>query len=129
MCLNNNCDDVADFLKKNRRRKIVKVYKLLNRNIRASNPFLYSPYYGKEYIVGENRSNSKRKKPSLKDEKIERGIHVFLDRDAAYFKLHYMDGYIIVEFTAKVKDVIGVKNSHAVFRRVYLSKKELSKHV
>lgn len=124
MCCTPNLSDTFKFLKQNKRRKTVKVYKVLR-----GETSLYSPYQYKTYKPGVNNSNSRRAKPLLREESlIEKGIHVFLNRAGANYLVN-LEGGRVVEFIAKIKDFIcvgryGDRTDNAVFRRVYLSKKE-----
>ena len=119
MCLHNKKEDVLKFLKDKARNKSGKVivYKVL-----AMHNFkFYSPYYWTPWYNGINRSNSKVKKPILKDQKINRGIHVYLSLDSA--KKHFSLSAYFFRCTANIKDLIGVnyEADRAVFSKISIN--------
>lgn len=141
MCCYGKLKLTQDFLKKNRRRKTIEVYKLVQKyDVRTySYTFVRTRLNGIyrssfEYKPGIIKSRTE-KKIITKDEEIKNGIHVWLSFSSA--KGHQRQtacGYKIIKLTADVSDLIGVglfdserRKDNAVFKKVYLSQREYDK--
>jgi len=137
MCLFNDPNDVKDFLKKNRKRKTITVYKRLNKVTTREGEYpavkyttiLRAPYMETEYKPGVIQSSSRRSKPCEKYDSIGPGIHCYLSLDKAERTLAFGGHQIIATMTVNVKDVLGVSYDVAVFKSAKLSKKEYERHV
>lgn len=123
MCCVSSKSNTEAFLKKNRRRKTVTVYKKLNRSI--VNETLFAVYFGKEYKPGENKSNSNRKLVKSHGVEVNRGIHVWLNPGL----ISSIEAGVTIKFTALLKDLVcvGVNSNHAVFTKVTLARSEYEK--
>lgn len=118
MCAIIVLEDTKNFLKANKNRKTVKVYK----NLDLIDGELTSPIYSHIWKPGENKSNSRAGLQKRDYTKISKGIHTYLTREEAEF---WNDPpRVVVELTAFIEDLIGVDDLVGVFKKVYLSKKE-----
>ena len=120
-----NKENTEKFLKKNKNKKLVKVYKVLD----ISNK---SPYMNKLYTVGENNAGKLERKqiPINRNQDIAKGIHVHLTLTSArIMETHYYYNRKTVEAWVRPSDLIGVSldNNKAVFTKIYIDAKEIIK--
>lgn len=141
MCLDNSVAAVNDFLKKNKKRKVIKAFKVVSlaseyrKNaywgfVATGKKVLKPPFMsGKPYRGGEYKSNSDAKGVCTKNKPLYRGIHVCLTKERAAYLSGYQYGYKVLEVTARIEDLIGVNcnQSEAVFKKIYVPKKEVKK--
>lgn len=111
MCCYGNLEATNRFLAKNKHKKFVYCYKVVNENY-------ISPFYQKRFKKGWNKSNSSARLIT-RDRNIERGIHVYINKTNPIYPFE-----IIIKVRCYLKDFIGCNKSttHAVFRKVYVEK-------
>ena len=127
MCLYNNVSKVRKLLKSTK--KHIKGYKIYQVDY---NNNLYPFYYNEnKVIVNKNRyiqSNTSRKKPSLRQEEINQGLHIYTTRPSIMsletFRL--AKRIVVVKVVGYRKDLLGIGyDDDAVFTKVRVSKREL----
>ena len=138
MCLAKNKDATKKFLKKNKNKKKVVVWKLYRI---YDDGEVYPPYYHiytvKPGVIKSNRTSIKH---DLGDSRsinaVNRGIHVFINRKAARHDLRtWFQGLKTKVFKceAMVEDLVAVGGGHrlstseAVFMKIFISPEEFEK--
>lgn len=126
MCLYNNKEDVIKFLKESKRKKKKFVWCYKRVILKYDNSGLLhfvTPYQRTKISPGWFISNSRRKKYSLKNEEIGRGIHVFNSKTERWLNRIYL------KVKAYIKDLIGVDNhfGELCFKKIHISKTEYNK--
>lgn len=122
MCLHNNLEDLAKFLKsksKNKSGKII-VWKIIFKDEEGYN----SSIYNHKWKNGLNISNTERKTISTKTERIDRGFHVYLSREQAEKEIsgYLHKGYRLMKCVANIKDLIAVNLSFYWTKQAVFSK-------
>lgn len=133
MCLWAKIYETREYKKANKGKEFVDVYKILyiSRKFDTNRVQLRGPYYNSyKYRIGWNFSDSRRKKMIRECQYISKGIHVYVDKEAAERKLNDWPAYnfAVVKMKAKLSDLLGIGYfSAAVFSKVYLPRGERKK--
>jgi len=124
MCLTSKAADVKDFLKRNKGKEFVKVYKYLKaKTNRQGRSVLIAPYMKVRYYAGElDLTDRVLDQNRLKNNiKVSKGFHCYLSPKAISLAKtcdHLVPMYV------KPEDIIGRQKHHAVFKRAILLKKD-----
>lgn len=129
MCLYGDFKLTQKFLKENKNKKNITVYKVFAKIFDyKKKPGVYSLVYNKKWHRGINKSNSKRKiLPIQEDELVSRGIHVYLNKEDAIRVASYSSIRFIVEMKASLKDLIAVEGDSTLgeFREATFTKVDI----
>jgi len=124
MCCRAKLNLTKNFLRRNREKKSITVYKVLTRYGR-------SPYMNYAWCPGILSINIDRIK---KDTDITHGYHVWLSRKSAETHANRHNYCVVVPVHVRPKDVIGVgyfddygENDNAVFNRVSLHTRDYNR--
>lgn len=132
MCLAIDEKRDKNFRVQNKNKKWVNVYKVYYRSeYKELFPIFYSKNTGvKAGWVKSNRENKELSSDELHLNRVDKGIHVYLSKKAAYYWYSRIDKEVIVKCKALVKDLLrcGVLNE-AAFMKIWLPKEELKKAV
>ncbi len=95
---------------------------------------LQPPFYGELKInhkgeIFSNRKSTSLTKTEVKELSINKGIHVFVNKQEAVSMVRFSVSRIIVEVEANIKDLVQGNNTEAVFTKVTLNKLSLEKTV
>lgn len=114
MCLYNDKSNVKEFLRKNKNKMYVTVYKEVTKY--DAGPVMSNF----KYKLGWNGGNAKARKPVFKDVPLAKGIHVYL---SSHNKKKYDSSFKLLKCSALVEDLIGVggDNDRAIFNRIFIS--------
>lgn len=117
MCLVNSVKSVKELL--GTKKKIFKFYKIV---IKLEYTFGLRSLHRYNYIwkVGVNLSSSRARKPRLRNDGIDHGIHVFRKLESAQ---RHSDVSRILEVICNKADLLGANETEAVFRKVRVSRK------
>lgn len=119
MCALVDAELTKKYVNKKKNTTYVKVYKRLT----VDNNKLLAPFMYTEYKPGINKSNSRAKLQTKNSAEINRGIHVYPNKEDASRRVRGWE--VIVEMKAKISDLICLGScDEAVFRKVELSQKE-----
>jgi len=134
MCLETTKAETKEFKEQNKNKEFIICYKVYKKY----NNKLYSPFFSieEEILPGEIKSNRSRLSFDKRDEDeynhngiwfIGRGIHVFTTLTEAKEWIGFNE--IIFKVKCYMKDFVAYNKNfkEAVFKKVYLSKKEYNK--
>lgn len=128
MCLYYDKDASQDFVRKNRNKQFVWMYK----KVYHHSDVLVSPVYSYQWQPGINKSLSRNKyKPNRRSDcRINVGIHVYCKLQTALNSFTcYQHKTKYLRVRCYLKDFIGMGCREAVFTKVYLSKTEYNKAI
>ena len=127
MCLYNSVSKVRKFLKS--KKKYIKGYKIYEVDYKKH---LYPFYYQENKVtVNKNRyiqSNTRREKPSLRHEPINKGLHMYTVRPLRLVTFRSLAHIVLIKVIGYRKDLLGIgcnEDGEAVFTKVRVSKREL----
>ena len=127
MCAYVNLVEQEKFLKKNKGKKIVTVYKIMSIDNTLKMFRLISPYVYHMYFPGIIKSDSRAKLQTQNNREINKGIHCYISLKWAKFKQERFLGEntTIIKLEANMSDLICVGyNDEVVFRKVKLHENE-----
>jgi hypothetical protein len=127
MCCKNDPKIVKKLQAKFKNKKYIKVYKIVEVTYDGN---VITPYQRASVNAGWNVSNTTKKSVSLKDTKVERGIHVWLEPISQAWcdsGDRRITCYALPSDLLAARYVIdnGRCNFHLVFKKIYIPKKSL----